>query len=647
MWFSPTSPSVSLKPIQLPLEASSFFGAVSRWCEAATPEAAGALQLKGAVGSVPAFLLNRLLGETSGPVLCVMPDEEAAAYLLSDLEQIAGQTDRLLRFPASGQKPYDTEQIQDPAPLIQRVDVLQRLADDFDGILVTSVEALSERVPPPETVQHESITIANGEVVDPEKLVERLVGQGFERVEFVAEPGELALRGGIVDVYPFAGEYPIRIEFFGDEIDSIREFEAATQRSISRLTAARIVPNLERTDVQGATFTPFFDYLPTKTLLTLFDQARLAEIADERFRQAGEAFAELEDAEGQPVPDVRYLSGAALEAAFAAHARLLFGTFVDAGADETLAFDARPQPDFNANLGLLHQRLARNAVEGIDTFILCDSQGQESRLRELLENEVENKQVRLTVESLHEGFEVPSLGLAVYTDHQIFNRYHRPTARKRKKKSGGLSVRDLQNLSPGDFVVHIDYGIGKFAGMEKIEVRGKQQESVRVLFAGGDTLYVNVNALYKLHKYTGKEGHQPRLTKLGSGQWERTKAQTKKRVKDIARDLIALYAKRKASEGHAFSPDSVWQRELEASFQFEDTPDQATAAQAIKEDMEQPTPNGPARLRRRRFREDRSGRAGRVQGGPGGQAGRHPRPHHHPRHAALRDVQEAPRRFPR
>ena len=185
---------------------------------------------------------------------------------------------------------------------------------------------------------------------------------------------------------------------------------------------------------------------------------------------------------------------------------------------------------------------------------------------------------------------MPSLGLAVYTDHQIFNRYHRPTARKRKKKSGGLSVRDLQNLSPGDFVVHIDYGIGKFAGMEKIEVRGKQQESVRVLFAGGDTLYVNVNALYKLHKYTGKEGHQPRLTKLGSGQWEKTKAQTKKRVKDIARDLIALYAKRKASEGHAFSPDSVWQRELEASFQFEDTPDQATAAQAIKEDMEQPTP---------------------------------------------------------
>ena len=523
-------------------------------------------------------------------MLCVMPGEEAAAYLLSDLEQLAGQTDRLLRFPATGQKPYDRDQVPDAAPLIQRADVLQQLAGGFDGLIVTSVEALSEMVPPPETVQHESITIAHGEVVDPEKLAERLVGQGFERVEFVQQPGELAFRGGIVDVYPFAGEYPIRIEFFGDEIDSIREFDAATQRSISRLTVARIVPNLERTDVQGAMFTSFFDYLPAETLLALFDEARLASLADERFDQAENAFAALQNEEAVPPPAWRYLSGGALEAAFASHTRLLFGPFVDAVADDVLIFDAQPQPDFNANLGLLRQRLVHNAASGMSTFILCDSSGQESRLRELLEAEVENKQVRLTIESLHEGFEVTSLGLAVYTDHQIFNRYHRPTARKRKKKTGGLSVRDLQNLSPGDFVVHIDYGIGKFAGMQKIEVRGKQQESVRVLFAGGDTLYVNVNALYKLHKYTGKEGHQPRLTKLGSGQWERTKARTKKRVKDIARDLIALYAERKASQGHAFPPDSVWQRELEASFQFEDTPDQATAAEAVKEDMEQPTP---------------------------------------------------------
>lgn len=585
------SAPVSLKPIQLQLEAAPFFSEVSRWCQETPPSAAAALQLKGVVGSVPAFLLHRLAHELSHPVLCVMPDEEAAAYLLSDLEQVAGQEDRrLLRFPATGQKPYDEDQIPDLTPLIQRADVLQQLTDGFDGLLVTSVEALAEKVPPPETVQHESITISIGESTDPEQLVERFVGQGFERVEFVEQPGELALRGGILDVYPFTGAYPIRIEFFGDEIDSIREFESATQRSISRLTATRIVPNLERTDVRDAPFTPIFDYLPPSMLVALFDQGRLAERAVELLRAAEAAFERLDDAGAHPPPDRRYLGGPALEVAFAAHRRLLFGTFVDAPADEVRSFDAQPQPDFNANIGLLRQRLTRNAADGLDTFILCDSHGQASRLRELLEAEVERKQVRLTVESLHEGFEVPSLGLAVYTDHQIFNRYHRPTARKRKKTSGGLSVRDLQNLSPGDFVVHIDYGIGKFAGMEKIEVRGKQQESVRVLFAGGDVLYVNVNALYKLHKYTGKEGHQPRLTKLGSGQWEKTKAKTKKRVKDIARDLIALYAKRKASPGHAFSSDSVWQRELEASFQFEDTPDQAAAAEAVKEDMEQPTP---------------------------------------------------------
>src|SRR5690606_41499839 len=190
--------------------------------------------------------------------------------------------------------------------------------------------------------------------------------------------------------------------------------------------------------------------------------------------------------------------------------------------------------------------------------------------------------------SLHEGFEVPAAKLAVYTDHQLFGRYHRPTARKRKRAKGGLTLRDLQALTPGDFVVHVDHGIGKFAGLQRITVREQQQEAVRLIFAGGDELFVNVGALHKLHKYTGKEGHQPKLTRLGTGAWERLKARTKKRVKDIARDLIKLYAKRKASAGYRFKPDSLWQRELEAAFPYEDTPDQITATAAVKEDMEQP-----------------------------------------------------------
>jgi transcription-repair coupling factor (superfamily II helicase) len=241
-------------------------------------------------------------------------------------------------------------------------------------------------------------------------------------------------------------------------------------------------------------------------------------------------------------------------------------------------------------MDLVRKRLQENGENDLDTFLLCDSHGQSSRLRDLLESEIDHGWARLLVKSMHEGFEWPDAKLAVYTDHQIFNRYHRPSTKKQQKSSGGMSIRDIKNLTPGDYVVHVDHGIGKFAGLKKITVRDKKQEAVRLNFADNDILYVNVNALYKLNKYTGKEGHQPTLTKLGSGQWEKTKERTKNKVKDIARDLIKLYAKRKASDGYAFSSDTTWQREMEASFEFEDTPDQAEAAEAVKRDMEEPVP---------------------------------------------------------
>ena len=531
--------------------------------------------------------------EAERPIACLLADAEAASYLHSDLEQLLEQPDGLLLFPPSGQKPYDHEQIADPAPLIRRADVLQQLGEGFSGVVVTSVEALFEQVPPPQTVQQETLVIAEGEERDPQSLVERLVGQGFERVEFVEQPGEVAWRGGILDIHPFAGDYPIRIEFFGDEIESVREFDAQTQRSISRLTTARLVPNLERTTGETAEYTALFDYLPENTLLATFDEGRLAEHADALFTHAKDLYDHAREARPDPShsdPTTRYLGGDGLTVALLKHPRLQFGTFTGQASDATLALAAQPQPAFNGHIKRLRQQIVENAARQVETFILCDSRGQEARLRDLLEEHIEQRQLNLIVESLHEGFEVPELGLAVYTDHQIFNRYHRPTTRKRRRRTGGLSLRELQNLRPGDFVVHVDYGIGKFAGLQKVTIREKQQEAVRVFFAGDDVLYVNVNALYKLHKYTGKEGHQPRLTKLGSGQWERTKTRTKKRIKDIARDLILLYARRKSSKGYAFEADSVWQREMEASFEFEDTPDQAVAADAVKTDMQAPVP---------------------------------------------------------
>ena len=582
--------TVTLSDLRARLAALPFFDQVRN--KASGLEPGTGLRLKGTAGSLPAFVLADLLEAQGGPLVALLAESESADYLRSDLEQLLGSDDRVLFLPPTGQDPYDPNQLADTLPLVQRADALGRLRTGFTGILVTSVEAISELVPLPETVSDETLTVRVGEEVPPETLVERLTGQGFEVVEFVSEPGEIALRGGIVDVYPFAGGYPIRLEFFGDEVDQIREFDPQSQRSVSRLETARLVPNLGAERYTDAGHVTALDYLPVETPLALFDSQRLVELADERFQTAADAFDQRTDDDGQDSPappDERYLTGAALAEAIGQRPRILFGTFSD-GGDVTLDLNAAPQPSYNGDLKRLRADIESSAG---DTVVLCDSASQKNRLWELLGGDLETGKpppAELLVESLHEGFEVPSARLAVYTDHQLFDRYHRPTARKRKKARGGLSLREIKALRPGDFVVHVDYGIGKFAGLQTITVRDQKQEAVRLIFAGGDELFVNVAALHKLHKYTGKEGHQPRLTKLGTGAWDRLKSRTKKRVKDIARDLIQIYAKRKASRGFAFKADTIWQRELEASFEFEETPDQAATIDAIKEDMQQAIP---------------------------------------------------------
>ncbi len=575
---------MSLSSIRAAVSAAPFF--IQLRTESAALGPGDRLRLQGTVGSLPAFALADL-ADRDRPLCCLLAEHESAAYLQSDLEQLLGEDREVLLFPPSGQKPYDREQVAESAALIQRADVLQRLEEGFAGVVVTSVAALVELVAPPETVAQETLTVRVSDEIGPEALMERFVAQGFTAVEFVELPGELALRGGILDIYPFAGDYPVRIEFFGDEIDSIREFDPQTQRSVSRLTQARVVPNLDAPAYDTVEHVALLDYFPDDTLLALFDEARLDDVADTFYTDASEAYdAHESDA---PPPGHLYLTGDGLRKRLGQRPRLLFGTFSH-DAKRSLRLEAQPQPDFNSDIKRLREHLAELKSKGFDAHILCDSQGQRSRLRDLLGDEDHEPDATLTVESMHEGFVLPEERLAVYTDHQIFRRYHRPTARNRKRVKGGLSLRDLQGLSPGDYVVHVDYGIGQFAGLHKITVREKQQEAVKVRFKDGDELFVNVNALQKLHKYTGKEGHQPKLTKLGSGQWERAKGRTKKRVKDLARDLVALYAKRKASSGYGFASDSIWQREMEASFRWEDTPDQALAASAVKDDMEQSIP---------------------------------------------------------
>ncbi len=589
---------VTLDSLRSRLAALAFFDHVRE--KAGRLDAGQRLRLKGTVGSLPAFVLADVLERNGGPLVALLDTSEAADYLRSDLEQLLGSDARVAFFPPTGQIPYDPEQLADALPLVQRADTLGRLREGFDGLLVTSVEALAELVPPPETVTSETLTVRVGDGHDPEALVDRLVHQGFERVEFVSSPGEVALRGGILDVFPYAGGYPVRLEFFGDEVDSIREFDPATQRSVTRTESARLVPNLDAAGRAGAHVTPL-DFLPEKTPVATFDDARLADEVSRRFDAAHKRYAELQAARERddggsgaplPPPEVRHLTGDALDALLDARPRLLFGTFAGR-ADETLTLDARPQPAFNGDMGRLRDALGKLRQNGWTPVVLADSRPQRDRLFDLLggdEDTGRQPDAALVVESLHEGFEVEGAKLAVYTDHQIFGRYHRPTARRRRKTTGGLTLREIQALRPGDFVVHVDHGIGKFAGLHTITVRERHTEAVRLIFEGGDELFVSVGALHKLHKYSGKEGHQPRLTKLGTGTWERLKERTKRRVKDIARDLIRLYAERKRAKGFAYSKDSIWQRELEAAFPYEDTPDQATATDALKADMEQPTP---------------------------------------------------------
>ena len=613
---------MSLELIRSRIASAAFSRRLVEWASESSgdPNGSGAsagrsLSVRGAVGSLPAFLTATVFLESSRPVLCLLPDEDAAAFFGSDLQQILGSDEQVMLLPVSDNRPFDPEHMPDPAPTMARGDVLERLKDGYEGILVCSVPAFAEKVPPIEAVQSATLDIESGEVIDPEELIERLIGQGFTRTEFVEAPGDLALRGGILDVFPYTGTYPIRFEFFGDEVDSIREFDIHTQRSVSRRTSARIVPNLEGDAAANHGRIPLTKHLKPSTLILQIDGSALIEAADglveERTKQREAALAKASgsspstritsDDDDDPdeaairpdadMPEVSslYLDGEDMQANLLAFDSVHAGSFQDL-AEESLSVASHPQPGFNSRIGLLRNRLLQNEQNHMETLILCDNRGQEGRLMELLEEDLEAGRVRLKTESLHRGFEVPELQLALYTDHEIFGRYHRPTARKQKQRFGGLSLRELHQLTPGDFVVHIDYGIGRFSGMEHIEVRGRRQEAVRLSYLNGDTLYVNVNALYKLHKYKGKEGHQPQLTKLGSGQWEKAKARTKSRVKDIARDLIRLYAKRKASNGHAYPEDTIWQRELEASFQFEDTPDQASTAKAVKEDMEKPQP---------------------------------------------------------
>lgn len=559
------------------------------------------LQLKGLIGSADAMVALACHSKHPAPGLFILPDHEEASYFLADLENLLNKP--VLFFPSSHRKPFDFTQ-SDSAHVLQRAETLSALnkntvaqtSKDWSQIplVVTYPEALAEKVISREDLSKNTLTITRESKLDIPFINEFLIEYDFERTDFVYEPGQFAVRGGIVDIFSYSNDLPYRIEFFGDEIERIRTFDIESQLSVDQIHTVTIVPNVQAKNL-SETHISLLEYIEPETLIWVKDIESMADIAREGNKKSKELWHALseEDKVANPAwidPQYGFSDHQQLLALLTNFSVLEFGKqFLYSHSVEVL-FNQRPQPSFNKDFGLLAHNLQENKEAGRTNFILSDSPKQIERLFAILEDMGHHAHFAPIHLGLRAGFLDQDLKLICYTDHQIFDRYYKYKRKRGYERSQAITLKELRDLKPGDYITHIDHGIGKYAGLEKIDIQGKTQEMIRLVYADGDLLYVNINSLNRIAKYSGKEGTEPKMNKLGSDAWEKLKRTTKKKVKDIARDLITLYAKRKAQTGNAFSPDTYLQTELEASFMFEDTPDQEKATADVKRDMESPHP---------------------------------------------------------
>ncbi|MCB9190793.1 MAG: transcription-repair coupling factor [Flavobacteriales bacterium] len=557
---------------------------------------ASKVRLRGVAGSANSFIASEVIKSTADHHLFVLTDKETAAYFLSDLELLMGKK-KVLFYPMSYRRAYELEET-DNSNVIQRGEVLNALqASTSQQIIVTYSQALAEKVISKKTLRKNTFTVGVGEDLDLDFINEMLHEYHFERVDQVYEPGQFAIRGGIIDVFSFAQELPYRIELFGDEVDSIRAFDPAEQLSVKSLRKATIVPNVQD-EVLLQEKVPFFDFLSGKTTVWVEDVEELKLRVDKELDDAKLAFAQLGNTVGRAAPAEKYVSSDEILTSLEEKRTVEFGVRTYFRNAEEVQFDTAPQPVVNKDFNLLQKILIDNKNAGYQNVLLVDNPGQVERLHSIFDDlplpdgtRVEKPFFTSMVMSIHEGFVNHELKLACFTDHQIFERYHRYRMREGYKRGKqALTLKEISGLNPGDYVTHIDHGVGKFAGLEKIDVNGKPQETIRLVYRDNDILYVSIHSLHRISKYSSKEGEEPKINKLGSPAWKNLKAKTKRQVKDIAKDLIKLYAKRRAQKGFAFAPDTYLQTELEASFIYEDTPDQEKATEAFKADMEKDYP---------------------------------------------------------
>ncbi len=556
------------------------------------------IHLDGLAGSSASLLSAALFSGLPVIHVVVLADKESAVYFCNDIESLLGESDfsfhkkRVLLFPTSYKRPYEVEKT-DNSNVLMRTEVLKRISTRArNTLIVTYPEALSEKVITKGYLEKATLKLKRGETVDLDFMYDLLDQYGFERVDFVAEPGQLALRGGIIDVFSYTNDYPYRIEFSGDLVDSIRSFDPVSQLSKDKLDHITIVPNVQDRLLQEKRVS-FPEFLPADSILWLYDTAFTLDKLEQEFQKAKIAFESLQQGPVSHLePEELFVGMEIFQRSLLNFHIVEFGKHPSFVPDLDLEFNIAPQPSFNKNFDLLLSNLLENTENGIRNVILADNPKQVERIYSILDDLVKNRggeqepEVSVINLSLHEGFIDRKRGLACYTDHQIFERYHKYHLAESFSGKQALTLKELYDLKPGDYVTHIDHGVGRYDGLEKINNNGKWQEAIRIIYAHDDLLYVSIHSLHRISKYSGKEGYMPSLDRLGSNSWNKLKAKTKARVKDIAKDLIKLYAERKSSDGFAFMPDTYLQHELEASFIYEDTPDQVKSTQDVKRDME-------------------------------------------------------------
>ncbi len=553
------------------------------------------LHLRGLVGSQDA-VVAAATADFRQPNVFVLHDRDEAALFLADLRHLLPEGPEGLLFPSSYKRPYEFDETEN-ANVLMRAEVLNQLnasrSASVAALIVTYPEALSEKVINRQSLVQNTFVAKVGDKLDVNFLGELLGQYDFEKSDFVYEAGQYAVRGGIVDVFSYANELPYRLELFGDEIESIRTFNPETQLSVEPRPSVSIIPNVQTKLLQERRES-FLEFLPRASCLWMKDVRQTLDIVGDLFDKAEANFERvLDEAGGMQIisrPADLFESGKGLKKCLDEFAVVEFGKRFHFRNAPEFTFTAKPQPSFNKDFERLLKNIRENKTRDFTTVIAADSVRQADRLRTIFDELDPNVQFQHLLIALREGFIDEQLGLAVYTDHQLFERYYRAQETRKFSKKKALTLRELKTLQPGDYVTHQDYGIARFAGLTQIELNGHQQEAIRLIYRDDDVLTVSIHALHKIAKYSGAEGTPPTMSKLGSPEWENKKKSVKKKVKDIAADLIRLYAKRKTAPGFAFSRDGFMQAELESSFIYEDTPDQAKATEDVKNDMQQPHP---------------------------------------------------------